>query len=74
MHYDVEFDATELACPLPLLHTKKKLATLEKGKILKVLTKDKSSVIDFKAYASVSGHELLNYEEHSGIFCFYLKK
>ena len=74
MHYDEELDALDLVCPLPLLHAKKKLNTMQAGKILKVMTKDRSAIIDFKAYASVSKHELLKIAVQADVFIFYLKK
>lgn len=74
MHYDNELDATALKCPLPLVHAKKQLKDMPAGAVLKVVTRDPSSVIDFKTYASVSGHELLAYEEREPFFIFYIKK
>ncbi len=74
MHYDVLLDALAWVCPYPLLHAKKKISAMQSGEILKVITKDRSAVIDFKTYASVSGHVLLRHEMKEVVFVFYLKK
>ena len=74
MRVDDVLHAEDLTCPLVLLEAKKKLGALKSGQILKVITKDKSAVIDFTAFASVSGHTLLSHEEKKGVFYFHLKK
>ncbi|MBI5448346.1 MAG: sulfurtransferase TusA family protein [Gammaproteobacteria bacterium] len=74
MHCDQELDALALVCPLPLLYAKRKLKTMAVGEVLKVITRDPSSVIDFRTYTSVSGHVLLSYEEKDSVFVFYVQK
>lgn len=58
MNVDTELDVRGLKCPLPILRTKKALATMASGKVLKVLATDPSARKDFEAFARQTGHEL----------------
>lgn len=55
-----ELDVRGLKCPLPILRTKKALATMASGEVLKVVATDPSTVKDFDAFVRQTGHELLN--------------
>lgn len=73
--FDLQIDASGQLCPQPLLQAKQALNQLKKGQIVKILTTDPAAVIDFKAFAAVSGHLLLHYEERAeGGHCFWLEK
>ncbi len=74
MTCDYEFDGTAFSCPLLLTHTKKEIEKIPAGKILKIITKDPSAVIDFKTYTSITKHTLLTYEKKEELFYFYIKK
>ena len=52
MNFDKELDARGLNCPLPILRTKKSLAELSTGQILKISATDPGAVKDFQAFAS----------------------
>ncbi|MCJ8007724.1 sulfurtransferase TusA family protein [Lederbergia wuyishanensis] len=67
-------DAKGLACPMPIVRTKKAIGELESGQILEVLTTDKGSKADITAWVGSQGHELVNMTEDDGIFTFYIKK
>ena len=58
MMVDLELDARGLRCPLPILRTKKALATLHSGQRLRVRTTDPGSMKDFSAFARQSGNVL----------------
>ena len=58
-HIDQELDVRGLKCPLPILRTKKALAAMTTGQVLKVVATDPSTVKDFDAFARQTGHELL---------------
>ncbi|MDQ8021763.1 MAG: sulfurtransferase TusA family protein [Moraxellaceae bacterium] len=60
MDYDDELDVRGLKCPLPILRTKKALAAMDTGKVLRVVATDPSTVKDFDAFARQTGHELLS--------------
>ena len=60
MHIDKEIDTSGLNCPLPILHAKRALSTMESGQTLQVTATDKGSLRDFKAFARQTGNELLD--------------
>ncbi len=72
--FDQELDASGLNCPLPILRAKKALATLDSGKVLRVVATDPGSVKDFEAFSKQTGNELLQSGEDGGKFVFLLKK
>lgn len=74
MNFDKELDARGLNCPLPILRTKKSLAELASGQVLKVIATDPGSVKDMQAFAKQTGNELLSSAEAAGEFMFFLKK
>jgi tRNA 2-thiouridine synthesizing protein A len=74
MEFNQELDARGLNCPLPILRTKKGLAALSSGQVLKVISTDPGSVKDMQAFAKQTGNELLSSAESAGEFVFYLKK
>lgn len=74
MNFDKELDARGLSCPLPILKTKKSLADMGSGQVLKVVSTDCGSVKDMQAFASQTGNELLDQSEAGGEYFFYMKK
>jgi tRNA 2-thiouridine synthesizing protein A len=74
MKYDKELDARGLACPMPIVKTRKALNELAPGQVLKVLATDSGSVADMKAFSEQTGHELLASEQDGGTYLFYLKR
>ncbi|MBI5751949.1 MAG: sulfurtransferase TusA family protein [Hydrogenophilales bacterium] len=74
MNFDKELDARGLNCPLPILRTKKGLAELTSGQVLKVIATDPGSVKDMLAFAKQTGNELVSSAEASGEFTFFMKK
>ena len=63
-----------MACPLPILKTKKALNELEPGQVLKVLATDPGSRQDMAAFASQTGHALLHAGEEDAALVFFLRK
>ena len=74
MNFDKEFDASGLACPMPIVKTKKALVDLTSGQVLRVISTDSGSVSDMAAFAEQTGHALLSSGDEGGKFVFYLKK
>ncbi|MBK6854051.1 MAG: sulfurtransferase TusA family protein [Burkholderiales bacterium] len=74
MNFDKEFDASGLACPMPIVKTKKALAGMESGQVLRVIATDPGSVCDMAAFAEQTGNPLLEQGEEGGKFVFLLKK
>jgi len=74
MNFDKEIDTRGLNCPLPILRTKKTLAEMTSGQVLKVLATDPGSVKDFQAFSRQTGNELLSQSVDGGEFVFFMKK
>jgi len=67
-------DAKGLACPMPIVKTKKAINELESGQILEIHATDKGAKNDLAAWAKSTGNELLQSTEEDGVFKFWLKK
>ncbi|MDE1943275.1 MAG: sulfurtransferase TusA family protein [Betaproteobacteria bacterium] len=74
MQVDKELDARGLNCPLPILKTKKSLADMTAGQVLRVVSTDCGSVKDMQAFSNQTGNELLSTTEAAGEYIFLLKK
>ncbi|MBI0580951.1 sulfurtransferase TusA family protein [Neobacillus cucumis] len=67
-------DANGLACPMPIVKTKKAMNNLEAGQVLEVQATDKGSKADMKAWAESSGHQYLGTIEEGEVLKHYLRK
>lgn len=67
-------DATGLACPMPIVRTKKAIEELNSGDILEIHATDKGSKNDLTAWTKSGGHELVKETEEDGVFKFWVKK
>lgn len=74
MDFDRELDVKGLNCPLPILRTKKALAEMSSGQVLKVMATDPGSVKDFQAFARQTGNELLSHGEKDKVFEFLIRR
>lgn len=74
MQFDHELDVRGLNCPLPILRTKKALAGIESGQVLRILATDPGSVKDFAAFARQTGNALLEHKEDNQVFEYFLKR
>jgi len=74
VNYDKEFDASGMACPLPIVKTKKALNDMASGQVLRVVSTDSGSVSDMAAFADQTGHALLQSAQEGGKYVFFLKK
>ncbi|MDE5052636.1 sulfurtransferase TusA family protein (plasmid) [Niallia taxi] len=67
-------DAKGLACPMPIVKTKKAMVDIETGEVLEVHTTDKGALNDLTAWAKSGGHELIKHEDDNGVLKFWIKK
>jgi len=74
MDFDKELDTRGLNCPLPILRTKKALAELQSGQVIKVVATDPGAVKDFQAFSRQTGHQLLAHSEEHKEFTFFMRK
>lgn len=71
---DQILDCTGLACPMPILKTKKVVDGLQVGQVLKLIATDPGSVSDINAWTRKTGNALLELERTDGKYVFYLQK
>lgn len=74
MKFDVELDARQLACPLPILRAKKSLSQMKSGQVLRIAATDKGAPNDFAEFCTKTGNELLSSTAQDGEFVFYLRR
>lgn len=74
MNVDKELDARGLNCPLPILKTKKSLAGMTAGQVLKVVSTDPGSVKDMQAFANQTGNALVSSTVEKGEYVFLMQK
>ncbi|TXT25240.1 MAG: hypothetical protein FD134_1156 [Gallionellaceae bacterium] len=74
MNVDKELDARGLNCPLPILKTKKSLADMTPGQVLKVVSTDPGSIKDMQAFANQTGNALVSSTEEKGEYVFLMQK
>lgn len=67
-------DAKGLACPMPIVKTRKKMNDLTSGEVLEIQATDKGSTADLQAWAKSSGHLYLGTESEDDVLRHYLKK
>ena len=74
MNITKTLDAKGLACPMPIVRTKKAIDTINSGEVLEVLATDKGALNDFKAWASAGGHTIIEQTEEAGVLRFLIRK
>ena len=74
MQYDEALDARGLSCPLPIIKTKKRIANLGPGQVLKVTASDPGSLNDMTSFCRATGHELMAAESSGEAFEFHIRK
>ncbi|MEM7540282.1 MAG: sulfurtransferase TusA family protein [Pseudomonadota bacterium] len=71
---DKELDTKGLNCPLPILKTKKELASMSAGQTIHVIATDPGSVGDFEAFCQQTGHLLIESTVVDDSFHFHIEK
>lgn len=70
----LKVDAKGLACPLPLVRTKKAIDTLTAGDLLLLETTDAGAEKDLSAWAVKNGHEVVSVERNADVYVFKIRK
>ncbi|MFV8828820.1 sulfurtransferase TusA family protein [Alkalihalobacterium sp. APHAB7] len=71
---DQVLDAKGLACPMPIVRTKKAMDQLKSGEVLEIQATDKGSLADLKAWANSTGNQYLGTNEEGDVLLHYLRK
>jgi tRNA 2-thiouridine synthesizing protein A len=74
MRFDVEMDARNLSCPLPILRAKKSLSQMTSGQIIRVVATDGGAPKDFEECCRQTGNDLLSSTALDGEFVIYLRR
>lgn len=74
MKADKVVDAKGLACPMPIVRTKKAMDSVASGEVVEIHVTDKGALSDFPAWANAGGHTILEQSEDAGVFKFFIKK
>lgn len=67
-------DAKGLACPMPVVKTKKMMDQIEAGQVLLVEATDRGSLADMKGWAKNTGNQYLGSKEDGDVLFHYLRK
>lgn len=67
-------DAKGLACPMPIVKTKKASEQMNPGEVLEVLATDQGSLADLKGWANSVGHQYLGMKQEGDVFRHYIRK
>ncbi|HSJ36762.1 sulfurtransferase TusA family protein [Planococcus sp. X10-3] len=74
MNADKILDAKGLACPMPIVKTRKEMKELVTGQILQILATDKGAKADLTAWAKSGGHEMLDSQVEGDVLKFWIQK
>jgi len=69
-----EVDAIGMNCPLPILRTKKTLAEMQTGEVLKLKATDSGATHDIPAFCKQTGNELIATDNEGDTMIFYVKR
>lgn len=71
---DLTIDCKGLACPMPIVRTKKAIDQLQPGQVIEVLATDKGSLADMQGWAKNTGHHYLGTIQEGDVLKHYLRK
>jgi tRNA 2-thiouridine synthesizing protein A len=74
MQSDKVVDAKGLACPMPIVRTKKAMDELVAGQVLEIHVTDKGAKNDLTAWAKSAGHEMVQSVEEGDVLKFWIRK
>lgn len=74
MNSDKMLNANGLACPMPIVKTRKAMNDLQTGQVLEIHVTDKGAKADLAAWSKSGGHELMETAEENDILKFWIRK
>ncbi|RAK19387.1 TusA-related sulfurtransferase [Anoxybacillus vitaminiphilus] len=74
MQSDKVLDAKGLACPMPIVRTKKAMDELASGQVLEIHVTDKGAKNDLAAWVKSAGHEMIQSAEEGNVLKFWIRK
>ncbi|WP_240417749.1 sulfurtransferase TusA family protein [Paenibacillus periandrae] len=74
IYADQILDCRGLACPMPIVKTKKEINDLHSGQVIEVQATDKGSLADFQAWAANTGHQYLGTVQEGNVLKHFIRK
>lgn len=74
MECDLELDLKGLNCPLPILRTKKALAGLASGALVRIRATDAGVPVDFEQFCRQTGNVLLDSLIEDGVYVLVIRR
>jgi len=71
---DLQLDCKGLACPMPIVKTKKAMTDINDGQIIEIQATDKGSISDLRAWSESVGHQYIGNTEQNGVIVHYIRK
>ncbi|MDH4422501.1 MULTISPECIES: sulfurtransferase TusA family protein [Bacillus] len=71
---DMSLDCKGLACPMPIVKTKKAMEGLASGKVIEIEATDKGSTVDIQSWANKVGHQYIGTKQEGDILMHYVRK
>ncbi|BCA35178.1 sulfurtransferase TusA family protein [Bacillus cereus] len=71
---DMSLDCKGLACPMPIVKTKKAIEGLAPGQVIEVQATDKGSTVDIKSWAGKVGHQYIGTKHEDNVLVHYVRK
>ncbi len=71
---DMSLDCKGLACPMPIVKTKKAMEGLASGQVIEVEATDKGSTLDIQAWARKVGHQYIGTKQEEDKLMHYVRK
>jgi tRNA 2-thiouridine synthesizing protein A len=60
---EAKLDATGLLCPMPVIRTQDRVASMQAGDLLKIFCTDPGVVNDIPAWCRINGHRVVSIDE-----------
>jgi len=60
-------DAKHILCPMPVIRTQEKIATLKQGDTLEVTCTDPGALYDIPVWCKIHGHEILDTKQKDSL-------
>lgn len=74
IHSNRVLECEGLACPMPVVKTKKTIEEMQSGEVLEVRATDRGSVADLQSWASRTGHQYVGMKEEQGVYRHFIRK
>ncbi|MBB5173798.1 sulfurtransferase TusA family protein [Texcoconibacillus texcoconensis] len=74
INVNLQVDAKGLACPMPIVKTKKAIDQIEAGEVLEIEATDRGSLADMKGWADSTGHQYIGTKEEGELLIHYIRK